>query len=246
MGRQECQEDRRRQVMGAMDVGSYTPGIARVERHALERIRAHDDMWRNNPDSQTWQTEYSLEDHCVRLAMVMLAIGKARKREEKHVDLGQSAGLVHDIGKVDPECWCYRKNGLLTPDERSQLIRRHMQVAEGMLKECEKLVRFSDHVFLEELRIIVGHHHTPWEIEDPILREIGIDLWLADFFVGRQESRHKPGLSQFQALDKLADFVSERAKAPECQPIQGLMFLTLGTIDRLYGRDVENIIAQAG
>lgn len=206
-------------------------------------IIEHDTVWRARVD-RGWMTWYSLADHSEQVGIVMDRISRARRRSERLIDLSRTAGKLHDIGKVDVRCEAYRRDGCITEEERLGLRRDHPIYSEEWLVKFSRSVRESDMPFINDLRPIVLYHHLPWEVEDPTLREICIDLHLADIFVSRQETRYKSGLSQFQALQKLEKEVHDKKHLPEFAHLHDDLDCSLQVIRERFGPDLDTISAQ--
>ncbi|MDQ3089640.1 MAG: HD domain-containing protein [bacterium] len=201
-------EDRREILPEINDVGTYSQGIKRVENRATSDLLGHDTFWKD-AEKGKWLTEYSLYEHSLKLANIMFAVSEARGRDERSIMVGSVAALLHDMGKLDETCNVYRLNRVLTPEERV-LINRHAEFSAHYVLKRMSDVRPSDRAFLMDVYPIVRYHHQPWLISDPYLREIGSDLNLVDVFGSLIENRHRPGLSQFRAVDAVEEIIHKQ------------------------------------
>lgn len=165
----------------------YSAGIIRIVKMAEDALAEHDQLFKDL-DAKEWQTSYSLRRHHAQVGLVMKSIGKARRRNQRDTSIGQVAGLLHDIGKIEEECILYRKNRRLTPEEKT-IVDRHAPNSGSYVLGLKFRVRPEDHAFLDEVFEIVARHHAPYEIQDERLREIAYDLKIADIFVSVQEER---------------------------------------------------------
>jgi hypothetical protein len=225
-------------------IGSYSPGIARIEELAMGVMGYHDELHQKHPRYQTgeWMIWYSLVGHCSWVGNNMEAVGVERGRSLHHVALGRSGGRVHDIGKVHPDCEIYRRNGCISDDERLELRRVHPIYSEKWIVRLSIHTRESDQLFVSHLRQLVRHHHKPQKIVDPIIREIGFDLLLNDILVGLQEKRHENGrtrprkvLALPEALDRLTEIVDRHKHSSEFDGFHGELDDSLSAIQNCFG-----------
>lgn len=209
--------------------------IARIESIVARDVESHDATFELGKNG-LWIPNYSLASHHVRTGMVMSAVGAARLRNISEIGKGRCAAVVHDIGKIDESCLPYRLDRVLTDEERSAVSRHPDLSAEYVLKHKNR-IRVEDHPFLDDVATLVRHHHSPWLVGDETLREICFDLHLADIYVSLMEDRHRPGRSQFEALDKLEQIIAlKRSNNSLFAMNDELVRLSFETLRRLYGR----------
>ncbi|MDB5194282.1 MAG: metal dependent phosphohydrolase [Parcubacteria group bacterium] len=232
--------ERRQAKLLLPEFGAYTPGILRVEVKTAESLKAHDETW-GTSDSNVWQSDYSLGHHSRKLSKVMGDIGTTRGRSDRQIMLGRVAGLLHDVGKLDEACRIYRVKRELTPEERAEIDKHAGISGDYVLKQMSD-VRPEDRIFLADVHPIVRYHHAPWLIRDPELRELGFDLKIADIFVSMMEHRHRPGLSQFQAVEALEEVVLRMMKDATLGKFSLEIQASMQTIMNKYGVDRNVII----
>lgn len=227
-------EERRKRFLGPLDVGSYTPGIERVEKMIEKSLLEHDELCKK-ADNPEWYKDYSLLNHCNQVAQVMEKIGKARHRTEIKIITGRIAGLSHDVGKIEETILrLYRLNRRLTDEEKVEMD-KHSAFSGDYLLDRMVNVRSSDRVLLSEIHLIVRYHHNPEKVGDPSLREMCFDLNRADIFVSLMETRHRVGLDQFTAADALEEITLKDIKEARFKNHELELQASVQTIVRLFG-----------
>ncbi|MBX4198738.1 HD domain-containing protein [Candidatus Parcubacteria bacterium] len=221
----------RRVSLQPTDVGVYTPGITRIEQRILCDLEGHDQMF-VGLDKSEWMADYSLKEHSMNELRAMRAVSRALGRKQTVVDLAGVAGLGHDLGKL--RTTDYRRNRKLTQDELV-VVNKHPEFSGHYILEMMPRVRRRDRPFLAHLFFPVRFHHEPFKIRKKWLRELGFDLKFIDYYQSRMESRHKPGLSQFQAIEKLEKEVEKLKGLPSYSPFAEEMQTSLSAIVNLYG-----------
>lgn len=186
-------------------VGSYSPGIKRVEDVAVAELIAHDLEFKGT-DPEKYQAWYDLYEHCEKVRVVMRKLGEAAGLSQPLIDVGCTAALLHDVGKTDQRCHVYRKNGPLTKLEYMD-IDKHPDFSSSFVLDQMPHVRKQDWIYLSRVNVIILHHHKPWRIRNPVLRNIAWRLKLDDFFISGMENRHRPGRSQFQSIKKVKSLI---------------------------------------
>jgi putative nucleotidyltransferase with HDIG domain len=88
--------------------------------------------------------------HSVAVCALMVSLGRNLNLSEEDCRLAGMAGLMHDIGKAGTPLEVLNKPGSLT-DEEFQIIRRHPEIGEGMLRESG--------MTNEKVLDVVRHHH---------------------------------------------------------------------------------------
>lgn len=217
-------------------------GIRRIVGLAIDDLRIHDERFTGHDESE-WQSRYSLENHHERVRSVMAQLGKAHLRSERDILIGEIAAQLHDTGKMDEECVSYRRNRQLMPEERP-LVDSHPSRSGEYIRKLKSRVRPEDYPLLDDAYPIVCSHHKPYLIDNPRLRVIGFDLHLADIFVSVQEDRHRPGLSQFLAIDALQEMVEMRIREPHYEAHSHELLRSMRILSSLYGVNLRNLEEQ--
>lgn len=88
--------------------------------------------------------------HSVAVCALMVSLGRTLGLSEEDCRLAGMAGLMHDIGKAGTPLEVLNKPGSLTDDE-FQVIRRHPEIGERMLRESG--------MTNEKVLDVVRHHH---------------------------------------------------------------------------------------
>lgn len=221
-------------------VGSYTPGIKRLETEIHTQIELHDEELegQRNPGHISG---YKLLEHSISVSRVMSVMGEERGRNLRDIELGRVAGLLHDIGKLDPTCHIYRLNEKFTPGQKA-IIDTHADLSADLVLRKMPEVREIDRAFLADLHPIIRFHHQPWLIENPFLQEIGFDLKFADFFISLMENRHRPGLSQFQAIDAIEQIFRNEIEVFRFNEFSNQVESSFKAIKTRYGIDLNKLI----
>jgi hypothetical protein len=206
-------KERRVRSLQPTEVGLYNPGIRRIIENGIADLKLHDELFIGLRESE-WQTKYSLLNHHERVRSVVARLGQAHRRNDRDVLIGELAAQFHDIGKIDPEMRIYRVNRYLSSDEKP-VVDTHAERSARILRKLKQKVRPEDYPMIDEAEVIVCSHHQPYVIENQRLRSIGMDLHLADIFVSVQEDRHRPGLSQFGAIEMLQQIVDDKLREPQ-------------------------------
>lgn len=213
--------------------GPYTEGIVRVEKLAIEDLGNHDEELGKIQD-EAWQGKYSLLNHSIRVSQVMVAIGEMERETDEQILLGCIAGLLHDTGKMAPECHLYRRNRALNSDEK-RIIDTHADHSRIYVLGTMSKVRPGDRALLGDVANVAKFHHMPGGLLDPFLRKKAFRLRMADMFISFQEDRHRPGLSQFQAVDTLEDIVERELENPYWARYDFDLRSSVAAIAKLYG-----------
>jgi hypothetical protein len=229
--------DERRSNDPGPGFGSYTKGIERVELLVTEDLKVHDLECHHDSDPD-WQNDYSLLLHSLTLSRVMRKVSTTLGRAAQITEVGGVAALFHDTGKLDPTCHIYRLNRKLNPEEY-QAISRHADISGRYVLRRMADVRAEDRAFLSDVHWIVRYHHTPWNIRDPLLRQLGYDLKYSDAFLSKTENRHRPGMSQWQAVEWLQKFAHEEKRDTRQTECHSEISASAGILERIYGANVH-------
>jgi hypothetical protein len=233
--KQAAQEERRTNNVVLLGIKLYNPGIKREEVFAEVKYLEHDKVF-SLRDPEKWQTEYSLREHCAVVSKVASAISAERGADERSVLLAKIAGLFHDAGKLDVACHLYRLNRRLTGKEKSQ-VDKHERISSKYLKSRLQNVRTEDRKLLKEACVPIRRHHEPWLVFRKKLRLVAWDVMMADIFNSLMENRHRPGLSQFEAIEFLPEIVSKKVPRFFRRLYGGEIHESLSAISRLYGKE---------
>ncbi|CAN5124556.1 hypothetical protein BH11PAT3_BH11PAT3_3160 [soil metagenome] len=231
--------DRRHQVMSPADVGSYIPpyGVRKIEASTESMFRAQDSEFAQieDPNIQSW---YSLLDHSHRVSLVVADIAERRGCSPQEVEEARAAGFLHDVGKLDPSCIAYRQNRILNPYEKLA-IDTHADISGAMILQNLHKVRPEDKEFLIKIYPLVLYHHRPWMLVDKNLRQMGYDLMISDIFVSLMETRHRPGLSQFEAIAALEEIIYLNKKTFRADLYPGELVRSKRLIEEKYGFNLQ-------
>ncbi len=232
---QNSREDRRRSNVRLPGLRIYSLGIVRESRVAEDVYIKHDEAF-SHYDSEKWQTAYSLHEHCIIVSRVSATTTAERGGDEKEVSLSRIAGLLHDIGKLSEACHIYRLNRKLSLEEKRR-VSKHARLSSIYILSRLRKVRPQDRKFLKRACVPIKWHHKPWRVIRPRLRMIAWDIMLSDIFTALMETRHRPGLSQFEAIEALPEVVAK--KVPRLfQFIFGREIkLSIDALTRLYGKE---------
>lgn len=215
-------------------VTAENPGIIRVQKIAVDALQRHDDQWKD-ADQSVWQVNYSLRNHCQKVQAVTHALAEHQELGDYAEGISLTAGLSHDVGKLDESCRLYRLNRKLTTKEKATVDKHAALSGVEILKAMDR-VRPQDLELFTDVYHVVRFHHRPEMIEDPLLRQIGFNLNGADRFISLQEDRgDRLGRSQVKALEKTEADMRELMLDPIYDPFIEEMERTINSLNFLYG-----------
>lgn len=229
----------KRRALQPTEVGVYNPGLRRVVERAIEELGAHD-LEFSHFDRVHWQTAYSLLNHHEQVRSVMARLGRAWRRNERDVLIGEIAAQLHDIGKLDEACKLYRINRGLTTEEKS-IVDTHAPRSGDYINRVKNMIRAEDYPVMEDTRVVVCSHHDPRLVENARLRRISFDLHLADVFVTCQEDRPTgPARGMSQALDEVHKTVDREIGRME-EHLQYELLASMVMITQIYSVDLRKM-----
>ncbi len=187
--------------------------LEKIVEIARNDLRLHDELLKtlNRP---AWQADYSLHDHHDRVRLAVLKMSRFQNLSARDIFIAELSAQFHDYGKIDKECWGYRRNRKLSLEERIN-VDKHAKKTGEWLKKIKLMARPEDHEILEAVQVVSVSHHHPHTIRKAELRRIGFNLLIADNFVSRMELRHRPALSELDALAEVEKDVNNLKKSPD-------------------------------
>jgi len=210
------------------------PFVYRIMFKARTDMRKDDEAAKGgNPrEIQTW---YSLEDHHDRVSKVCSRVAEFLGLEAYYIMVAGAAGFLHDWGKHHPKGSGFRYNRILSPEEKED-VRTHPEMGARWIEESKDEIREGDRRTVEDIRVIVENHDSPWMVEDPHLRLVCFVVNLSDRFVARMERRddNRKELSQRESIDKLKQKEEENLRDPDYERFKPQIQKVLGALEELY------------
>ncbi len=141
------------------------------------------------------------EEHCERLAVIALAIGKRLGLPQERLEQLRYGALLHDVGKLGIEDDILGKPGRLTPSEWVEM-RRHPTIGKEIVEKIDSLGVVA--------RIVEEHHERvdgkgyPKGLKgDEILLEARIVVVADAYDAMRSDRPYRQGLSKEEAIREL-------------------------------------------
>lgn len=175
--------------------------------------------------------------HSMRVTLYSLALAKALKLPENLLEEIETAGLLHDIGKIAIPEKILLKPGKLT-EEEYEVIKTHPELGERFVESIQKLKLISNWL---------KHHHERYDgkgypeglkgEEIPISSRI---IALADTYDAMTSSRsYREALSHQQALDEI-----KRCSGTQFDPKLAELFISISDEIESIKKDPDGCYSQ--